>query len=145
MTDQGPPSAARPSKPFDEVLGPAPASGHLGPPTVQVGVDFTVQQGAFPSGQDLETMERLFPGAVGRLIAMAEAAQGAQVDATAFAQRQAAADTKRGHWLGASLTALALVGAAAEGVWGSVTVACVMLGVPVFSAVKGLIDGVRRR
>ena len=145
MTDEEPRGAAGPSKPFDDVLGPAPASGHLGPPTVQVGVGFTVQQGAFPSGQDLETMERLSPGAVGRLVAMAEAAQSAQVDATALAQRQAAADTKRGHWLGATLTALALVGAAVEGVWGSVTVACVMLGVPVFSAVKGLIDGARRR
>ncbi len=142
MTGESLPDPSQQTLPFNDVLGPAQATGHLAP-NVQVGVGLTVNQGAFPAGQDLEVMERLSPGAVGRIITMSETAQRAQIDAAIRAHNYARADTRRGHWLGASLTTLAIIVGAAVGTWGNPVVAVAILGVPVFTAISRFVDSVR--
>jgi len=88
-------------------------------------------------------MERLSPGAAGRILVMAEKAQQAQITATSMAQQYQRDDTRRGHWLGASLTTLAIIVGAAVGIWGSPIVAVAILGVTVFTAISRFVDSVR--
>ena len=130
------------SRPFNEVLGPVAATGHLNP-KVQIGL--AVHQGAFPSGQDLEAMERHSPGAVGRILSMAEKAQQAQIEAGTLAQEYARADVQRGQWMGATLTVLAIFGAGVEGIWGNPWVAGAIVGVPVFAAIGKVVDSARTK
>ncbi len=127
--------------PPDDVLGPVAASGQLAPGMQAVNVAF--RQSPYPTAQEAEVFERLHPGAFGRILAMTEKGQKAAIDASAVAQDYQRDDTRRGHWLGASLTVLAIAVGAAVGIWGNPIVAVAILGVPVFTAISRFVDSVR--
>ena len=85
MTGEQPLKLPSGGEPFREMIGPAPATAQMHP-NVQIGVGFALHQGgAFPSEQILDTLERHAPGAVARIVAMAERAQHAQIEAGTLA------------------------------------------------------------
>ena len=75
---------------------------------------------------------------------MSEKAQQAQIDATSLAQEYARTDVRRGHWLGSSLTTLAIAGSIVEGIWGNAWVTAAIVGVPVFSTISQIINARRK-
>jgi uncharacterized membrane protein len=103
-----------------------------------------VWEGQFPPPEAVERYEKIQPGAFDRIIAMAEAAQRAQSADTKRAHDYAQADTRRGQWLGAATTWLA-IGAAlgcviiARNSW----VAVAFLSVPVMAVAKSLIESAK--
>jgi len=71
-----------------------------------------IWQGQLPPPEAMEQYERILPGAFDRLLRMAEKQQDGQIENIAQAQRYASSDVKRGHYLGFSLSALAMIAAA---------------------------------
>lgn len=107
----------------------------------------TVQswQGPYPSPEAIEKYERVLPGAFDRILSMAERHQAAQIEDTSRAQEYLRNDMRRVHWLGAGVAFLSIVGAVACTIYGSPVVAVALVGVPVLSVAKALIDSVRAR
>jgi uncharacterized membrane protein len=114
-----------------------------GPVQVQL-AQLHVWEGQFPPPETVERYEKIQPGAFDRIIAMAEAAQRAHWADTKRAHDYAQADTRRGQWLGAATTWLA-IGAAlgcivfARNSWAAVA----FLSVPVMAVAKSLIESAK--
>jgi uncharacterized membrane protein len=124
-----------PTLPYD------PANAMLFP----VGQQITHWQGPYPPPEAAERFEALLPGSFGRIIAMAEQSQAAQIAAVSRAQDYLQRDTSRGQWLGSVVSIIAMAGGAVCAVAGQPWVAGLFLGVPVLAVAKALIDGVARR
>ncbi len=100
-----------------------------------------VWEGQFPPPEAIERYERVLPGAFDRIIAMAEASQRAQSADTKRADDYAQADARRGQWLGAATTWLAMGSAVGCIVLhGNSWVAVAFLSVPVMAVAKSLIE-----
>jgi uncharacterized membrane protein len=100
-------------------------------------------QGPYPPPDAVRQYEEILPGAFDRMIAMAEQAQAAQIEANNHAQNYLRDDTKRGHWLGFAATCTAMIGAVVCAWIGQSWVAALFLGVPVMAVAKALVDGAR--
>jgi hypothetical protein len=74
---------------------------------------------------------------------MAERLQAAQIEAGRTAQLFARNDTKRGHWLGWSLGAIACACAVISLALGNAWVAGAFLSVPVLGVARALIESVK--
>ncbi|MFT8355283.1 MAG: DUF2335 domain-containing protein, partial [Gluconobacter japonicus] len=111
-----------------------------------------------PPPEAAERFERLCPGAFDRMLTMAEKEQTVQselarkqVDTAAKmaeeqvllaqrAQNFLANDTKRGHWLGAAISAFAMIGSGIAAYCGQQLVALAFIGVPVMTVAIALIN-----
>ena len=102
-------------------------------------------QGPFPPPDAVERYERVTPGAFDRILGMAERAEAARIADTRQAQAYHRADIGRGHWLGFAVALAAIAAAVACAVAGYQWVAVTLVGVPVMSVGKSLVDGGRRR
>ncbi len=102
-----------------------------------------VWQGQFPPPDAVERYEATMPGAFDRLMRMAERQQDAAIEAGGEARAYLRADTKRGHYLGFLVTVFAILGAIVCAYLGQPWVAAALVGVPVLSVAKALIDSTR--
>ena len=104
-----------------------------------------VHQSPFPPAAEIEAYERLNPGSFGRIIAMAERAQQAQIEATQRAQKYASDDTRRGQWLGFTTAMAAMIGSGVVAHFGNPWVAGLFLSIPVLAVAKALIESASGR
>lgn len=102
-------------------------------------------QGPYPPPEAVERYDKVHPGAFARILTMAENMQAAQIEQSKIALLNAHSDTRRGHWLGSSIGALALIGAVVIGLWGNVWLAAAFLAVPVMGLAKALVESTRQR
>lgn len=100
--------------------------------------------GPYPPPEAAERFEALLPGAFGRILAMAERAQEAQLTATDKAQTYLRNDTLRGHWLGFASSLAAMAGAGFCVYEASPWVAAAFLGVPVMAVARAFIGSTQR-
>ena len=102
-------------------------------------------QGPYPPPEAVERYDKVHPGAFARILTMAENMQAAQIDQSKIALGNAHSDIRRGHWLGFSVGALALIGAVVIGLWGNAWLAAAFLAVPVMGLAKALVESTRQR
>jgi uncharacterized membrane protein len=102
-------------------------------------------QGPYPPPEAVERYDKVHPGAFARILTMAENMQAAQVEQSKIALTNAHSDTRRAHWLGFSVGALALIGAVVIGLWGNAWLAAAFLAVPVMGLAKALVESARQR
>ncbi len=103
-----------------------------------------VWQGQFPPPQAIESYERTLPGCFDRMMKMAERQQEIQADQATNALKFTSNDTRRGHWLGFSGLAIAMIFAFLCFWKGLVAGGVAFLGVPVFTVIKSLIDSAKK-
>lgn len=102
-----------------------------------------VRQGQFPPPDEIERYVAVQPDAFDRILKMAERQQEAAITAGAQAMTYQADDIRRGHWLGAATTMLAIAAAGTvSALGGPVAVSIALVGVPVMTVAKALIDSV---
>lgn len=118
-------------------------------PQAQQQAQIQLWQGQFPPPDAVQKYEEVLSGSFNRMISMAENLQEAQIAEVKRAHDYTAIDTKRGHWLGFSVTAMSVVGAVVCAIVASVThesgpywVAGLLVSVPVMSVAKALIESV---
>jgi uncharacterized membrane protein len=104
-----------------------------------------VWQSPYPPPDAAERFEKLCPGAFNRMLTMAEKAQDASIEANKEARDNLKADTRRGHWLGWLATMGAIGGAAFCASIGQPWVAAALVGVPVLSVAKALVDATKAK
>ena len=128
------------------MIGPVLPSGII-PSTQMQHAQVQVWQGQFPPPEAVEKYEAILPGAFDRIIAMAERLQAAQIEETTRAQNYTRDDSRRGHWLGFSATALATIGAAVctivaaiMGATGAYFVGAALVSVPVMAVARALVE-----
>ncbi len=124
--EKGPASNASTSQAQPQILLTNPPFG--GVPIGMFPPQFALQQvqvwqGQFPPPDAIERYEQVMPGTFNRLMSMAERQQEASIASANDARSALRADTKRGHWLGFSITLLAMIGAVACAVLGQTIVA----------------------
>jgi uncharacterized membrane protein len=102
-----------------------------------------VWQGQFPPPDAIERYEAVLPGAFDRLMKMAEEQQAAQIAQAKQANDYHRADIRRGHWLGAGVTLIAMSCALIALDMGSVVVATLFLSVTVMAVGRALIETTR--
>lgn len=102
-----------------------------------------VWQGQFPPPEAIERYEQVMPGAFDRLMKMAELQQAASISANSEARTLLSSDTRRGHWLGFSVTCAAMACALVCAIVREPWVAGIFLSVPVLSVAKALIDSAK--
>ncbi|MEK9212282.1 DUF2335 domain-containing protein [Sphingomonas sp. 2378] len=102
-------------------------------------------QGPYPPPDAIERYEATLPGAFDRILRMAERQQEATIEASQNARDLLQADTRRGHWLGTIVTMASIGGAIGCAALGHVSVALALVGVPVLSVAKSLIDSARAK
>lgn len=120
---------------FPQVQLPLP---HLFP--VQQIQQVQVWQGQFPPPDAIERYVAVQPDSFHRILVMAEKSQDATVTANMRAMELQASDTRRGQYLGASVTIGAIVGAVILGALGQQWIAGLLVSVPVLSVANVLID-----
>jgi uncharacterized membrane protein len=121
------------------------------PPIAGPGIQLTLPgiiqqahwQGPYPPPEAVERYEKILPGALDRMIAMAERLQAAQIDETRRVHEFTQRDSRRGHWLGWSTTAFAMCCAIGCLYFGSQVVAIAFLSVPVMAVAKALVESVK--
>jgi len=99
-----------------------------------------VWQGQYPPPEAVEHYERILPGSFDRMIGMAERLQAAQIDESRRALDYTQADARRGHWLGAAIAVLAMMGALICLRLDFPFVAAIFVGIPVMAVAKALIE-----
>ena len=99
-----------------------------------------VWQGQFPPPDAVERYEVALPGSFDRIIRMAERQLDASVEGASEARHYLREDSRRGHWLGWSVTVAALAGAVTCAFIGQPWVAGALVAVPVMGVAKALID-----
>lgn len=99
-----------------------------------------VWQGQFPPPEAMERYVALQPDAFDRIIRMAERAQDATIDTSRRAMDLQSRDIRRGQWLGTLVTLSAVGGAIFAASIGATAVAIALVGIPVMSVGKALID-----
>jgi uncharacterized membrane protein len=67
----------------------------------------------FPPSQELEVMERLYPGATKRIFDLVEQRQTAEIDLAKSGQQFQRDDTRRGNWMGWTVILFVVITAAA--------------------------------
>lgn len=107
-------------------------------------------QGQFPPPDAVQKYEEVTPGAFDRIIKMAERLQAAQIEGTERAQNYAAADSKRGAWLGFTASVISTLGAigctvaaALTGTSGPYWVATALVSVPVMAVARALVESAK--
>jgi uncharacterized membrane protein len=113
--------------------------------TAQIQQSLQSWQGPYPPPEAVERYEKILPGTFDRMIGMAERLQEAQIAEANRSQNFLHADQKRGHYLGAATTILAMVGALIAVYLRSELVAGLFLSVPVMAVAKAFIDSARGR
>ena len=151
MTDQPPQTPQDPNTPSNL---PNPGGSKPNPQSVPfllhaaIGAQAIQQQlwqGPYPPPEAVERYDKVHPGAFARILTMAENMQAAQIDQSKIALGNAHSDIRRGHWLGFSIGALALIGAVVIGLWGNAWLAAAFLAVPVMGLAKALVESTRQR
>ena len=102
-------------------------------------------QSPYPPPEHIKEYEAILPGTFDRIIKMAEEAQRAQIDSTRRAQDNILADSKRGNYLGAIVTVLAMICAMVCVYKSAIWIASVFLSLPVMSVGKALIESAKAR
>jgi uncharacterized membrane protein len=111
-----------------------------------VGQQQTLQvwQGQYPPPEAVERYEKLLPGALNRMMTMAEKLQAAQIDQSKHSLTYLQNDTRRAHWLGFAIALAAIGGAiwcvALDQPW----VAGLLVGVPVMAVARALIESSKK-
>jgi len=118
---------------------PAALLGQLPVSTMQIQAKFW--QGQLPPPDAMEHYEKVLPGSFDRILKMAERQQIGQIENINLAQSYASRDVRRGHYLGFSLSALAMLAAAWFVHEHQPYIAALCLGVPVLSVARAFIDG----
>lgn len=96
--------------------------------------------GPLPSPHDLAGFERVLPGAAERIVSMTEREQEHRHKYESKGLDAAIADTRRGHYLGAGISAVAIGGAVGAALLGAPWPAVVALvGVPVAAMVEAIV------
>lgn len=88
----------------------------------------------------MERYVALQPDAFDRIIRMAERAQDATIETSRRAMDLQSRDIRRGQWLGTLVTLSAVGGAIFAASIGATAVAIALVGIPVMSVGKALID-----
>ena len=117
----------------------------FGPPVVGARATAVMQtwQGPYPPPDAIERYEKILPGTFHRILSMAERMEAAQIEQSANAIRHQANDTRRAHYLGASLGGGAIVGSIIMGFAGQPWLAAAFLAVPVMGLAKAFVEGWR--
>ncbi|MBN9508263.1 MAG: DUF2335 domain-containing protein [Alphaproteobacteria bacterium] len=102
-----------------------------------------VWQRQFPPPEAVERYERVLPGSFDRRMRMAEDLQAARIAEVRRADAFLQADTRRGHWLGFAVSALATAGAIVCVVLPQPAVAVAFLAVPFTGLARALLAGAR--
>jgi uncharacterized membrane protein len=118
---------------------PAALLGQLPKSAMKIQAQFW--QGQLPPPDAMEHYEKVLPGSFDRILKMAERQQIGQIDNINLAQSYASRDVRRGHYLGFSLSALAMLAAAWFVHEHQPYIAALCLGVPVLSVARAFIDG----
>lgn len=79
-------------------------------PTVAVGFQAQFHNSQFPPPETAERYERLYPGAFDRILTMAEKKQDAEISRQDCGLKASISDTRRAHWMGFSISGIALIG-----------------------------------
>jgi uncharacterized membrane protein len=126
---------------------PIPAAALTYPPApgtaIAVQAQQTIWQGPYPPPEAIERYETVLPGSFDRILKMVEKLQDAQIEQNKNALLFTRNDTRRAHWLGFSLGAIACGGAVACLVFGYPWVAAAFLSVPVLGVANALIESVK--
>jgi uncharacterized membrane protein len=101
-------------------------------------------QGQFPPPAAVESYERVLPGCFDRMMKMAEKQLENQAQQTTNALQFASNDTRRGHWLGFAGLVVAMIFAFICFWKGETTSGLAFLSVPVFTAVRALIESAKK-
>jgi uncharacterized membrane protein len=100
-------------------------------------------QGQFPPPEAIERYEKVLPGSFDRIIKMAEGLQAAQIASSITAMNYTQQDTRRGHWLGFSVTCLSMLAAIAALLLQYPWIAGAFFGVPVMSVARALVESAK--
>lgn len=106
-----------------------------------------------PPPAALEQYDKIVPGGADRILQMAERAQAHRMECERIALECGRLEIgpslkmgSRGQWLGWTLAVIAIVGAAACGIWGAPwQVSVALVGVPVLGAVQAIVEGRRQQ
>ena len=101
-------------------------------------------QGPYPPPEAAERFEALHPGFLNRILTMAEREQSSRIDSANRANDYMQTDIARGHWLGAVISLVAIVGAVASVFLGSPLVGVACVGVPVLAVAQALVQTYRQ-
>jgi len=101
-------------------------------------------QGPYPPPDAVERYERVLPGTFNRLITMAEQLQAAQIAQSDKVIDLTHAENKRGHWLGASTTVLAMAAALGCVALNQPWIALAFVSVPVMAVAKALVETAKK-
>ena len=111
---------------------------------VIVSTEQRLWQAPYPPPDVAERYERLAPGTFRRLVDMAEREQQANVELSRQAQVFLRRDTRRMHWLGFTVSTVALAGAFVCVLQHEPLVAAVFLSVPVMGLARAFVVGAGR-
>ena len=102
-----------------------------------------LRQSPYPPVDEAQAYEVLSPGSFDRILTMTEKQQSAQIQLSLSAMQNLSNDTKRGHYLGASVALGALAAAVYLGYSNHDWLGAAALSVPVMSVAHALIGAVR--
>jgi uncharacterized membrane protein len=128
---------------FFPVFGAQPFAPQQLPLPMIARQQIQVWQGPYPPPEALREYEKIQPGAFNRMLTMAEQAQTAQINSIQRAQENQRRDSRRGQWLGAGISVIAMGLAVYCAMNGQSVVGGLLLSVPVMAVGKALIEGVR--
>lgn len=97
-------------------------------------------QGPLPPPAVLEKFNQIVPGSADRILKMAENEQRARINYDRDGLSATTAEARRGQYLGATISGVAIVGAVITGVMGApAAIPVAFLSVPVLGIVRALI------
>lgn len=97
--------------------------------------------GPLPPPEALAKFNEVVPNGAERIMAMAEIEQRHRIDYETTGINASVTETRRGQWLGASISLIAIVGAIIsiilEAHW---AVSCALVGVPILGIIKAIVN-----
>jgi uncharacterized membrane protein len=98
-------------------------------------------QGPLPPPESLSQFDTIIPNGAERIMAMVEAEQVHRINYETIHLNALASDTRRGHWLGAAISILGMLGSAATAYIGADwRVSVALVGVPILGIVKSIVS-----
>jgi uncharacterized membrane protein len=145
--NQPPSSTQSVSSSVHAALNPQPSpwivgTPQQGQPLQQLHFQLQAQNPLFPPPEFVKEYEKALPGSFDRILKLAENAQNAQIESVRFAQQTLKQESRRGTWLGFSVSIIAMA-CALYCVHLSQAVASIFLGLPVLGIAKALIDSAK--
>ena len=98
--------------------------------------------GPLPHPADLDQFDRLIPNGAERIFVMVEQEQAHRIKHGNTVLNATIADTRRGHWLGGTISVIAIAGSVlAVYIGAHPTVSVALVGLPLATVIRSMIQG----